>query len=216
MRAFRSRRLRRGRDGQASPAMVSRRQFLTYAAIGAGSLSLGGLPTFAAEPTSIASACSSTKFFLPQLEIQHGPKGKGGFLASPDIWATEVPDVNAPPVTELDFTRTYFVVTRIHNRGTAPVFNATVNFHHACTLCFPLGSFVPGAFLRTGAIALDTQYVSIESRSDRRVVCPVPFGFFIHGTALIVECFDPLTDPPAPPFDFFNFGSDRHVAARGL
>jgi hypothetical protein len=206
MRAFHSR----------GPGLFSRRQFLTYTAVGAGALSMGAMPSFASVTASSAHACSPPQFFLPRLAIESGPRGLGGYVASPDIWVVAVPDADAPPVTDLDFTRTYFMVARVRNGGSAPVFNAAVNFHQACYFCHPVKPFEAGNLLRTSVLTLDTQYVSIESRSDQRVLCPVAFSFFIEGTVLIVECFEPLTDPPAPPFGSLNFGSDRHVAARAL
>jgi hypothetical protein len=187
-------------------------QFLRYTAVGAGALAIGG-PAVAG---SLAAAnekilCSRKTFFVPFLEIVNAT-GPSVAFESPDIWLTSVPDVNAPPIpfnTHVDpGKQSYFAVARIHNRGSAPVFNATVNFY-TYSLNF---SVFP--FSRTNELGFVRQFASIQPHSDRLVLAPGPIPLYVEGSLLIVECFDPLTDPITIPGDAFDLSNDRHVAAR--
>lgn len=196
-----------------SPGGLSRREFLRYATIGAGALAIGG--PIAAE--SLASAnekalCARKVFYVPFLEISSrtGPE-QGLFFQSPDIWLTSVPDVNAPPIpfdVPVDPDKQdYFAVARIHNRGSAPVFNATVSFYSYSLNFFTYPNRANGF--------VGSQFASIQPNSDRRVLFPGPIPIYVAGSLLIVECFDPLTDPiTSPGAIFIDITDDRHVAAR--
>lgn len=202
----------RGKFGRSSGGL-SRRDFLRHAAVGAGALAIGG-PVLAESFASMDEKllCSRKTFFVPFLEIVKASDPAG--FRSPDIWLTSVPDVNAPPVTfdaPVDpGKQDYFAVVRIHNRGSSPVFNATVNFY-----TYSLNFFVP-PFSRTTELGFARQLASVQSYSDRRVLSPGPIPLFAAGSVLIVECFDPLTDPITIPGDAFDLANDRHVAARSF
>ena len=192
-----------------SPDGLSRRQFLRYAAVGAGALAIGG-PAVAESlaPADDKILCSNKVFFLPRLEIHHGSVK----YASPDIWLTDKPDVNAPPVA---IGAPSYAVARIHNVGSAPIFNASVVFY-VVVLSFFVDTPLPGFGPRFGGLGvLGTQYVSIPPLSDRLVLAPSSFNFVPGDTLLVVECFDPLVDPPV-----VTTGSeipvDRRVAAQAI
>jgi len=200
------------------PIGLSRRQFLRYTAVGAGVLAVGG--TAAAEVLTSASTdeksllCAPKVFFVPFLEIESDPS----LLQSPDIWVTATPDVKAPPLTDCDNAQRqqYFVVARIHNRGSAPVFNATVNLYVYPTFA----TLVEGGVSRFNFSSSQTQYASIQPGSDRLVLFPQPMKitqFECTLAFLVVECFDPLTDMIKPlPNGDFNLGKDRHVAGHSI
>jgi hypothetical protein len=196
---------------------LSRRDFLRHAAVGAGALAIGG-PAFA---ESLAAPnekilCARKTFFVPFLEIVND-LGPSGNFQSPDIWLTTLPDVNAPPlpfdqpVTPIPGVRDYFAVVRVHNRGSAPVFNATVNFY-----TYSLNFFVPPLSRTEFVFGSARQFVSVQPHSDRRVLSPGPIPLIIAGSVLVVECFDSLTDPITIPGDAFDLSNDRHVAARNF
>jgi hypothetical protein len=205
------------RPGETSRTGLSRRQFLRYTAVGASVLAVGGAATAEAiEALGEKNLCAPKTFFVPFLAIDTfvPPSGR---IESPDIWLTATPDVNAAPATALEFYQPYYAVARIHNRGSAPVFNATVNLYEISR--FRTNRIFPAlsALSRLNTNLLDTQYTSVQPRSDRLVLFRPPLVLRIEdlvGVYLIVECFDPLSDMvQAPPDGNFNLGNDRHVAA---
>ena len=200
---------------------LSRRRFLQLGACGAGSAMLAegvlGKPLAAALVRLCPNPESS---YLPLLAIEHGSPS-GSPFNSPAIRLSVNPDGSGPGQPGGAPVSLYPVVT-VENQGTAPVFNAMVNFYSS-------GFFGAGPdptdVVRADAAFLATQLVSIPPQSSRIVVSPTkmffpgPFGFgldFPILSVVVVECFDPLTDPIRNPGSLFHVGSDRHAAARAF
>jgi hypothetical protein len=197
---------------------LSRRRLLQLGALGAGSALLAERALGRPFATALAGLCPNPESsYLPLLAIDPGPLGDpfSPFL-SPAIRLTGTPDGSTPGQPAGAPVSLYPVVT-VQNQGTAPVFNAMVNFY---SFSFPslvdLSPFAPVAVTRADATFLATQLVAISPRTSQVVISPtilffpgVPFS-----TEVIVECFDPLTDPIRNPGPSFNLGSDRHAAAR--
>lgn len=211
-----------GRNG-CPPAGLSRRRFLKTAAAGAAAATLG-LPTVARALDSFAARAICARrqsSYLPRLEILDGADP----LASPDVWAVQGTDPAAPRTSSFGLGQSYLPAALVRNTGTAPVINALVNFYVWSFIGGPL----PGpAFGRSLGTLLGTRYVHIESRSERVVVSPAPvvtppdlLGEFPGPLDplvwfVIVETFEPLTDPPVGAGPRFLVGADRQVAAHGF
>lgn len=140
------------------------------------------------------------------LEIEDGVPY---WYLSNDIWTVPDSDPNSSigiPIADMPT----FVWARVHNKGTTPVFNATVRYYWAnpSTVITPSTAYLIG-----------TSYVSLQPGESKEVLCITPWIPEIVNNGhecLVVETFSPADPLSYGPNDPFNPPNDRHVAQKNL
>lgn len=144
--------------------------------------------------------------YTPYLVIHDGMP----WYASTDIWVVPGNNPNNIPSTP-QAAKNNWVWARVWNDGLAPVFNAVVNFYW---------SDPSTAITRATATLIGTEYISLQPKSHASIYCQTPWVPKVVNNGhecLIVEAFEPLTDPLLyPGTGDFHVVADRHVAQRNV